>query len=63
MLLSVIEEQAMSAYGIARLTDVAMGPEIMAYLERIDETLAAFGGHILIQAALWSGLRTRGRDT
>jgi uncharacterized protein (DUF1330 family) len=38
----------MSAYAVARLHDVAMGPEIVAYLQKIDETLAPFGGRFLI---------------
>lgn len=52
----------MSAYAVARLTDVTMGPEIVAYLERIDATLAPFGGRYLIHGGpierlegAWSG--------
>ncbi|MGQ4878594.1 DUF1330 domain-containing protein [Billgrantia sp. LNSP4103-1] len=38
----------MTAYAIARLQDVAMGPEIVEYLEKIDATLAPYGGHYLV---------------
>lgn len=36
------------AYAVAHLTDVAVGPDIVEYLERIDATLAPFGGRFLI---------------
>lgn len=52
----------MSAYAVARLTDVAMGEEIVAYLKRIDATLKPFNGHFLIHGGpverlegAWSG--------
>src|SRR5690606_20770499 len=38
------EEHAMSAYAIAHLRQVTMGPDIVAYLARIDATLGPFGG-------------------
>jgi uncharacterized protein (DUF1330 family) len=38
----------MTAFAIARLTDVAMGPPIVEYLRRIDATLAPFGGRFVI---------------
>lgn len=38
----------MKAYAIAHLTEVTMGPAIVEYLERIDETLAPFGGRFVI---------------
>ena len=38
----------MSAYAIAHLTHVELGPEIKAYLERIDATLEPFGGRFVI---------------
>ena len=38
----------MSAYAVANLTHVRMGPEIVTYLERIDATLAPFGGRFVI---------------
>ncbi|MFW3613536.1 DUF1330 domain-containing protein [Billgrantia antri] len=38
----------MTAYAIARLQDVTMGPEIVEYLESIDATLAPYCGHYLI---------------
>src|SRR5690349_5001036 len=56
------KEPAMSAYAVARLTDVAMGPEIVEYLKRIDATLEPFNGHFLIHGGpverlegAWSG--------
>ncbi|HYE00912.1 MAG TPA: DUF1330 domain-containing protein [Alphaproteobacteria bacterium] len=36
------------AYAVARLRDVAMGPEIADYLRRIDATLEPFGGRFLV---------------
>lgn len=38
----------MTAYAIARLQDVTMGSEIVEYLEKIDATLAPYGGRYLI---------------
>jgi uncharacterized protein (DUF1330 family) len=43
-----LQETAMPAYAIGHLHDVVMGPEIVAYLERIDATLAPFEGRFLI---------------
>lgn len=52
----------MTAYAIAHLTDVTMGPEIVTYLERIDATLAPFGGRYVLHGGpvevlegAWSG--------
>lgn len=41
----------MPAYAIGHLRDVAMGPGIVEYLERIDATLAPFGGRFIIHGA------------
>jgi uncharacterized protein (DUF1330 family) len=41
-------DNPMASYAIARLRDVRLGPEIVAYLERIDATLAPFGGRFLV---------------
>jgi len=38
----------MTAYGVGILTDVTIGPPIVEYLERIDATLAPFGGHFIV---------------
>lgn len=38
----------MTSYAVAHLRAVTMGPEIAAYLQRIDATLAPFGGRFLI---------------
>lgn len=38
----------MPAYAVAHLRNVAMGPEIVEYLRRIDATLEPFGGRFLI---------------
>jgi len=38
----------MKAYGVAILNDVKMGPPIVEYLERIDETLAQYDGHFIV---------------
>lgn len=52
----------MTTYAIGHLHDVAMGPEIVAYLEGIDATLAPFSGRFLIHGdpptvleGAWSG--------
>lgn len=41
----------MSAYGVGILTDVTMGPPIVEYLERIDATLAPYGGRFVVHGA------------
>lgn len=38
----------MTAYAVARLNKVEMGPAIVEYLEKIDATLAPFGGRYII---------------
>jgi uncharacterized protein (DUF1330 family) len=38
----------MTFYAIGHLRQVEMGPEIVAYLEGIDATLAPYGGRFLI---------------
>lgn len=39
---------APKAYAVAYLRDVDLGPEIIEYIERIDATLAEFGGRFLV---------------
>jgi uncharacterized protein (DUF1330 family) len=41
----------MPAYAVAHLRSLKMGPPIVEYLERIDATLAPFGGRFLIHGA------------
>jgi uncharacterized protein (DUF1330 family) len=41
----------MSAYGIAHMRSVTMGPGIVEYLQRIDATLKPFGGRFLVHGA------------
>lgn len=41
----------MTAYAVAILRDVEMGAEIVEYLERIDATLAPFGGRFVVHGA------------
>lgn len=53
---SKTERAHMSAYAIARLTDVRMGPDIAAYLERIDATLEPFGGRFLVHGGPYDRL-------
>jgi uncharacterized protein (DUF1330 family) len=36
------------AYAIAYLRDVDLGPEIVEYIEKIDATLAPYGGRFLV---------------
>ncbi|WP_407527311.1 DUF1330 domain-containing protein [Methylobacterium oryzisoli] len=38
----------MTSYAVAHLREVTMGPDIAAYLQRIDATLEPFGGRFLI---------------
>ena len=38
----------MTAYAVAHMRQVTMGPPIVEYLERIDATLAPFGGRFLV---------------
>lgn len=52
----------MSTYAIGHLHDVNVGPDIVEYLRRIDETLAPFGGRFIIHGGpvtvmegSWSG--------
>ena len=46
----------MPAYAVAHLRAVFMGPAIVEYLERIDATLAPFGGRFLIHGGGIEGL-------
>ena len=41
----------MAGYAIAHLQDVTVGAEIVEYLQRIDATLAPFGGHFIVHGA------------
>ena len=38
----------MKGYGIGILKDVQTGPQIVEYLERIDATLAPYGGRFIV---------------
>jgi hypothetical protein len=38
----------MTAYAIANIQSIAMGPPIVEYLERIDGTLAPYGGRFVV---------------
>lgn len=38
----------MPAYAVAHMREVTMGPPIVEYLERIDATMAPFGGRFLV---------------
>jgi uncharacterized protein (DUF1330 family) len=40
--------RTMKAYGVARLRNVDVGPAIVEYLEKIDATLAPYGGKFII---------------
>ena len=42
----------MASYAVALLTDVEMGPPIVEYLERIDATLAPYGGHFMVHGGV-----------
>ncbi len=52
----------MTAYAIAHLRKVTMGPEIVEYIQRIDGTLEPFGGRFVVHGGnvevlegIWSG--------
>ncbi len=45
---STTQEPAMTAYAVAHLRKVDLGPEIVEYITRIDATLEPFGGRFLI---------------
>jgi uncharacterized protein (DUF1330 family) len=56
------KEHSMSSYAVAHMHKVTIGPEIVEYLERIDATLAPFGGRFLVHGGkvevlegAWSG--------
>src|SRR3954453_19661216 len=49
------EEPVMSAYAIAHLRAVQVGPQIVEYLDRIDATLEPFGGRFIIHGATRGG--------
>lgn len=38
----------MPAYAVAHMHEVTMGPDIVEYLQRIDATLAPFGGRFAV---------------
>jgi uncharacterized protein (DUF1330 family) len=38
----------MAAYAVGILKDVKIGPPVVEYLERIDATLAPYGGHFIV---------------
>lgn len=41
----------MTTYAIAHLRNVTVGPDIVAYLETIDATMAPFGGKFVLHGA------------
>lgn len=41
----------MSAFAVAHLRDIDFGPGIVAYLERIDATLAPFDGRFVVHGS------------
>jgi uncharacterized protein (DUF1330 family) len=41
-------EVMMSTYAVAHMRSVEMGPAIVEYLQRIDATLAPFGGRFIV---------------
>jgi uncharacterized protein (DUF1330 family) len=46
-----MKELQMSAYAVAHFRSVRIGPAIVEYLERIDATLAPFGGRFLVHGS------------
>jgi uncharacterized protein (DUF1330 family) len=51
----------MSTYAIAHLHEVTMGRPIVEYLERIDATLAPFGGRFIIHGGQYERLEGQWR--
>jgi uncharacterized protein (DUF1330 family) len=43
-----MKEQTMTAYAVAHMRQVTPGPWMIDYLERIDATLAPFGGRFVV---------------
>ena len=41
----------MPAYAVAHMRQVTMGPAVVEYLQRIDATLAPFGGRFIVHGA------------
>jgi uncharacterized protein (DUF1330 family) len=41
----------MTTYAVAHLREVTVGPSIIEYLQRIDETLEPFGGRFIVHGA------------
>ena len=46
----------MPAYAVAHMRRVTMGPPIVEYLERIDATLAPFGGQFIVHGGDFESL-------
>lgn len=42
----------MTAYAVAHMRQVTLGPAVAEYLERIDATLAPFGGRFLVHGGV-----------
>jgi uncharacterized protein (DUF1330 family) len=53
------KECAMKAYAVGYLHEVSMGPDIVAYLQRFDETLAPYDGHFIIHGGAKSVMEGR----
>jgi len=56
-------EANVAAYALAHIRFVRIGPEITKYLERIDATLAPFGGHFSSTATRPRSLKGNGVET
>ncbi|HET6260019.1 MAG TPA: DUF1330 domain-containing protein [Pseudonocardia sp.] len=41
----------MTTYAVAHMREVTVGPAIIEYLQRIDETLEPFGGRFIVHGA------------
>ncbi|WP_282203826.1 DUF1330 domain-containing protein [Kitasatospora fiedleri] len=49
----------MTAYALAQVHAVDFGPDVVAYLRRIDATLDAFGGRFLVHGGAFETLEGR----
>lgn len=50
------DQPSTKAYAVAYLREVDLGPAIVAYIEKIDATLAPYGGRFLVHGGRLTGL-------
>lgn len=45
-------EARMQCYAVGILRQVRLGPPVVEYVQRIDETLVPFGGHFIVHGGM-----------